>query len=72
MNLEKSRILFAVSIAGFLVLCNLGYLFAYSQGRQSAFSGQISQPPVQILSLLFLVGIIGFAVVKTRSNGDES
>lgn len=72
MNLEKSRVFFALTVAGFLVLCNLGHLFAYSQGRQTAFSSQIDQPPIQILSLLFFVGIVGFAALGSQSKGDES
>jgi hypothetical protein len=73
MNLEKSRLLFAFTIAGFLVLCNLAYLFANSQGSQNAlaFAAKIDQPPIQLLSLLLLSGIIVFAIIGPKSNEDE-
>ncbi|MEI8282183.1 MAG: hypothetical protein WCG75_07255 [Armatimonadota bacterium] len=64
MNLQKSRILFALTVFGFLVLCNLAFLFATSQDRQTTFAQQIDQPSFQILSFLFLVGIIAFALIK--------
>ena len=66
MNLQKSRVVFAALVAAFLILCHLAYLFAYSQGRQQEFASQMDRPPLQILSLLLLVGIIIFAVVKSR------
>ena len=72
MNLQKSRVFFAVSAAGFLVLCNLGYLFAYAQNRQQAFASQMDQQPIQILSLLLLIGIIGFGAYQPRKGSDES
>lgn len=68
MNLQKARLLFAVTVAGFLLLCNLGYLYATSQNRQSAFASQIDQPSIQILSLLLLIGIVVFAVVKDKED----
>ena len=64
MNLQKARIIFALTTVGFLVLCNLAYLFALSQNRQLEFASQIDQPAIKILSLLILVGIVGFAVLK--------
>jgi hypothetical protein len=66
MNLQKPRILFAFFVSGFLILCNLGYLFAYSNGRQQEFASQIDKPTFQILSLLLLAGIIIFAVAKAK------
>lgn len=66
MNLQKSRVLFAFLIGGFLILCNLGYLFAYSNGRQQDFASQIDKPTFQILTLFLLLGIIIFAIVKVK------
>ena len=72
MNLQKSRVLFALTAVGFLVLCNLGYLYANSPGRRQVFASQIDQPPIQILSLLLLIGIIGFAIVKPPEPGEDA
>ncbi len=71
MNLQKSRILFALTVFGFLVLCNLGFLFATSQDRQTIFAQQIDQPSFQILSLVFLVGIVVFALLKPQNQEAE-
>lgn len=67
MNLQKSRVLFALTAASFLVLCNLAYLLAYSQSGQSAFSDKMDQPPFQILNLILLIGIIVFAVLPASA-----
>lgn len=67
MNLAKVRVLFGVLVAAFLFLCYAAYLFAYSQGRQVQFAAQMDQPPIQILSLLLLVGIVALAAIKTDS-----
>jgi len=72
MNLQKARVLFGITVGGFLVLCNLGYLFAVSQGRQQVFSTQMDQGPIQLLSLLFFSGIIAFALVRPSTDGEES
>ncbi len=72
MNLQKARVLFGITVGGFLVLCNLGYLFAVSQGRQQVFSSQMDQSPIQMLSLLFFIGIIAFGLVRPSPDGDES
>lgn len=65
MNLQKSRVLFALTAASFLVLCNLAYLLAYSQSGQSAFADKMDQPPIQMLNLLLLIGIVVFAVLPS-------
>ncbi len=72
MNLQKARVLFGITVGGFLVLCNLGYLFAVSQGRQQVFSSQMDRSPIQMLSLLFFIGIIAFGLVRPSPGGDES
>ena len=72
MNLQKARVLFGITVGGFLVLCNLGYLFAVSQGRQQFFSSQMDQSPIQLLCLLFFVGIIAFGLVRSSADGEES
>ena len=71
MSLQKSRIIFALTAAGFLVLCNLAYLFTYSQGRQREFATQIDQPMIKTFSLLILIFIVGFAVAKPESEDTE-
>lgn len=71
MNLQKFRIIFALTSVSFLVLCNLTYLFAYSQNRQPDFASQIDQPAIKLLSLLILIGIIGFALIKPNEEGDS-
>lgn len=72
MNLQKARVLFGVTVGGFLVLCNLGYLLAYSQGRQQVFSSQMDQSPIQLLSLLLFIGIIAFGLVRLSTDGEQS
>jgi hypothetical protein len=72
MNLQKSRVLFALTAAGFLVLCNLAYLYANSQNRQPAFAAQMDQPPIQMLSLLILIGVVVFAAIPDKDQGDQS
>ena len=71
MNLQKSRVFFGLTVAGFLLLCNIGYLFAYSQGRQQLFASQIDQPPIQLLSLLLLGGILAFGFVPANDQGEH-
>jgi hypothetical protein len=64
MSLQKLRIIFGLTAAGFLMLCNLAYLLSYYQNRWHEFATQIDQPPIKIFSLLILIGIIGFSLVR--------
>lgn len=72
MSLQKSRAIFAGAVACFLVLCNLAYLFATSQQKQSEFAAKMDQPPIQILSLLLLGGVVAFACLKPEAQPEEN
>ena len=71
MSLQKFRFYFAVTIGGYLVVCNLAYLFSYSQNRWYEYSIQMDHPSVKFLSLLILVGIIGLSIPKDKETDEE-
>ncbi len=66
MNLPKVRILVGAVAALFLILGNIAYLLSNFQGKQSEFAAQMDRPPIQILSLVLLIGIIILAALKTK------
>lgn len=66
MSLSKVRVLFAVVTALFLILGHFAYLLSNFQGKQSDFAAQMDRPPIQILSLLLLIGIIILSALKTK------